>query len=123
MDVLGIRRWIRRVIRRTTKPIPIDRAEYWKQKLSLVYMLLGWNAFGLTLYYIFTGRGDWAHYYGLKTDEEKNKRPGEYYAEMLGMKNVRIITVDGFKKVGEYEYKGEDTEEDKKKIIHKATDV
>lgn len=42
---------------------------------------------------------------------------GEYYAQLLGMKNVTIITVEGFKKVGEYEYKGEDNEDDKKKKL------
>lgn len=74
--VFFLRRMIRRFIRRNTNPIPIDKAEHWKQRLSLIYMLAAWNAFGIALYYVFTGREDWAYYYGLKTEEEKHQRPG-----------------------------------------------
>lgn len=74
--VFGITRLIRRFIRRQTNPIPVDRAELWKRRLSFIYMLVGWNMFGIMVYYLATGRRDWAEYYGLKTDEELHKRPG-----------------------------------------------
>lgn len=51
-------------------------AMQWKQRMSFVYMFAAWNTFGVVAYYMWTGRDDWAYYYGLKTDKEKHERPG-----------------------------------------------
>lgn len=69
-------KWLRRLMRRHTTPIPEDRAAFWKQKLSIGYALLAWNAFGMVCYMMYTGKRDWADYYGYKTDEEKSLTPG-----------------------------------------------
>lgn len=69
--------WWHRFVRRRTKPIPVDQAILWKRRLSIAYGLLAWNAFGILVYMVYTGKGDWAHYYGIKTDEEKAIPPGK----------------------------------------------
>jgi len=71
-------KWFRRFVRRHTNPIPFDRAASVKQKLSLIYMLLAWNAFGIVFYMIYTGRGDWAKYYGYKSEADSLLPPGKY---------------------------------------------
>ena len=38
--------WLRRLIRRNTKPIPFRKAVNWKERLSIAYMLVAWNAIG-----------------------------------------------------------------------------
>lgn len=68
--------WLRRLIRKKTTPIPVERAALWEKRLSMVYMLLTWNAFGLVCYMIYTGKADWAKYYGVKSEEEANMSPG-----------------------------------------------
>lgn len=69
-------RWLRRLIRRNTNPIPMDRASVWKNRLSLFYMVVSWNAFGLVCYMVYSGKNDWAKYYGLKTEEDEKLGPG-----------------------------------------------
>jgi hypothetical protein len=71
-------RWLRRLIRRHTKPIPVDRALSVKKTLSLVYMLLAWNAFGMVCYMVYTGRGDWARFYGYKSEIDASLSPGKF---------------------------------------------
>jgi hypothetical protein len=71
-------RWLRKLIRRHTNPIPGDRAESVRNKLSLAYVLLAWNAFGFVCYVIYTGRGDWARYYGHKSEAEASMPPGKF---------------------------------------------
>jgi hypothetical protein len=75
-------RWLRRLFRRNMSPIPEHRALIWKQRLSLGYMLLAWNAFGLVVYLMYTGRKDWADYYGFKTEEEKATPAGKLLIEL-----------------------------------------
>lgn len=70
-------KWLRRFIRRHTNPIPVDRAATVKKTLSVAYMLLAWNAFGFVCYMIYTGRGDWAKYYGYKSEAEASIPPGK----------------------------------------------
>ena len=70
-------KWLRRLVRKYTRPIAQDRASTMKSKLSLVYMLFAWNAFGLVCYMLYTGRKDWAHFYGFKSDEELAIPPGK----------------------------------------------
>lgn len=52
-------------------------AMQWKQRLAYVYMFAAWNTFGVVAYYMYTGRDDWAYFYGLKTEEQKYERPGK----------------------------------------------
>lgn len=71
--------WLRQFIRRHTKPIPEVTAEVWKKRLSVSYMLLAWNAFGFVLYMIYSGKADWAQFYGVKDENELKLSPGRYY--------------------------------------------
>lgn len=72
-----IHKWFHKIVRRRTRPIPEDKAFVWKQRLSIAYGLIAWNCFGLVCYSVYKGKADWAHYYGLKTDEEKEVSPGD----------------------------------------------
>lgn len=76
-------RWLRKFIRKHTNPIPVDRAATTKQRLSLFYMVIAWNAFGFVCYMVYTGRGDWAKYYGLKSEVEAKMPPGNFFKYML----------------------------------------
>lgn len=71
-----IHKWFYKFIRRRTKPIPEEQAVLWKRRLSYAYGFIAWNAFGLVIYTMYQGKADWAHYYGLKTDEEQSMPPG-----------------------------------------------
>lgn len=71
--------WLRRFIRKHTNPIREDRATIVKQRLSFVYMLIGWNVFGFVCYMVYTGRGDWAKYYGYKSEAEAKMPPGNFF--------------------------------------------
>lgn len=53
-------RWLRRMVRRHTNPIPENSARVWKQRLSLGYAFLAWNAFGFIVWQMFKGKNDWA---------------------------------------------------------------
>lgn len=71
-----IHKWFYKYIRRRTNPIAEDKAIRWKRRLSIAYGLIAWNAFGLVMYMVYKGKSDWAHYYGLKSDDEKQMAPG-----------------------------------------------
>lgn len=96
--------WFYRIVRRNTKPIPSETALIWKKRLSVAYAIIAWNAFGVVLYMMFTDRADWPSYYGLKTDEERDKRPAVYFAETLGIQKATILSFKGFTKTGEMNY-------------------
>ncbi|PZC80892.1 uncharacterized protein LOC110373475 [Helicoverpa armigera] len=98
-----IHKWWHRFVRKRTKPIPVDTAILWKRRLSIAYGLLAWNAFGLVLYSSYKGKADWAHYYGIKTDEEYSTPPGEAWANTLGIKSAKVYRIAGLKKVDEYD--------------------
>lgn len=66
-------RWIRRWVRRSSRPINQDLAHIWKRRLSLAYGILAWNALAVVGYAMYTGKRDWAQYHGLETDKS---RPG-----------------------------------------------
>lgn len=68
-------RWLRNFVRKHTNHIPEQRAQFWKQRLSIVYMLIAWNAFGLVCYNIYNGNTDWARKY--KSEEELSLTPGK----------------------------------------------
>lgn len=69
-------RWLRKFVRRNTHPIEYHKALFWKEKMSIAYMLIAWNAFGLVCYMIYSGRADWAKYYGVVSEEEAKMSPG-----------------------------------------------
>ncbi|XP_059053304.1 uncharacterized protein LOC131847691 [Achroia grisella] len=98
-----IYKWWHRFVRRRTKPIPVDQAILWKRRLSIAYGFVAWNAFGFVVYSAYKGKADWAHYYGLKTDEEKSLPPGQAWANTLGIKNAKVYRISGFQKVDEYD--------------------
>lgn len=70
-------KWLRNFVRRNTNPLPMGIAHTWKQRLSIGYALLAWNAFGFVLYAVFTGKSDWAKSAGLKDQEELRMTPGK----------------------------------------------
>lgn len=69
-------RWLRNVIRSTTKPIPMSRAAKAKQRLSIIYAIVAWNAFGFVCYAIYQGKSDWAAFHGLSSEDERKLSPG-----------------------------------------------
>lgn len=77
--------WLRRFVRKHTNYIPEESASLWKARLSVVYMLLSWNAFGLVVYMIYKGKNDWAQPY--KSESELNLTPGTKYIEKLKNKS------------------------------------
>ncbi|KAG8228612.1 hypothetical protein J437_LFUL009317 [Ladona fulva] len=87
--------WLRRFIRRRMKPIPIDRAQLWEQRLSIAYMFFAWNAFGIVCYMMYTGRSDWAKYHGLKDEMDDHLTPAQQWARTLNIQNARIVRVSG----------------------------
>ncbi|KAH9639218.1 hypothetical protein HF086_014082 [Spodoptera exigua] len=104
-----IYKWWHRFVRKRTKPIPEETAVLWKRRLSIAYGLIAWNAFGLVVYNVYKGKADWAHYYGIKSDEEHSTPPG--------IKNAKVYRISGFKKVDEYDIiEGEAVFKDKDKI-------
>ncbi|KAJ8935582.1 hypothetical protein NQ314_012724 [Rhamnusium bicolor] len=104
--------WLRRLVRRHSSPIPVDTAGQWKLRLSVVYMLVAWNAFGFVGYMMYTGKTDWAKYYGLISEEELNMKPGQQWAKTLGIKDATVYSVSGFN-VSSYEVhdEGDDKEQ------------
>ncbi|XP_036339532.1 uncharacterized protein LOC118748900 [Rhagoletis pomonella] len=97
-------KWLRRWVRRNTNPIPEDSAELWKRRLSVAYALLAWNAFGFVCYMAYTGRSDWAKYYGYKSEEEAKLSPAQQFATKLNVDRGKIVRYSGFTRVGEVEF-------------------
>ncbi|KAJ0173623.1 hypothetical protein K1T71_010772 [Dendrolimus kikuchii] len=98
-----IHKWWHRFVRKRTKPIPGDVALLWKRRLSLAYGFFAWNAFGFVIYSFYKGKADWAQYYGLKSEEEVAMRPGQSWANTLGIKNAKVYRISGISKVDEYD--------------------
>lgn len=123
--------WLRRFVRRNTNPIPQDKAYLWKNRLSLAYMLICWNAFGLVCYMFYQGKGDWAKYYGLKSEEELKMTPGKYllkhkihkikaclfvaqkWTKTLGIRDATVYSVKGLN-VEKYNIHNDDEDFEKK---------
>lgn len=69
--------WLRRLIRNTTSPIPVNKAELWQKRLKLIYSILAWNAFGFVVIACFQGKLDWAQYYEITENEtQRQESPG-----------------------------------------------
>ncbi|EDV91925.1 uncharacterized protein LOC6566105 [Drosophila grimshawi] len=95
-------KWLRRFVRRNTSPIPEHRADLWKRRLSIGYAILAWQAFGLVCYMVYTGRNDWAKYYGYKTEDELSLSPAQQFARHVKVEGTgKIIRISGFSKVEE----------------------
>lgn len=95
-------KWLRRFVRRHTNPIPEHRADLWKRRLSIGYAILAWQAFGLVCYMVYTGRNDWAKFYGYKTEEELALSPAQQFAKHIKVEGTgKIIRISGFSKVEE----------------------
>ncbi|XP_055587511.1 uncharacterized protein LOC129739958 [Uranotaenia lowii] len=98
-------RWLRRWIRQRMNPLPMDKAALWKRRLSIVYGIIAWNALGWVGYMIYTGRNDWAKFYGYKTEEEENMPQAIRFATQLNLPNAQVLKFSGFKKTDQYELK------------------
>uniref|UniRef100_A0A0K8TQ00 Putative conserved plasma membrane protein n=1 Tax=Tabanus bromius TaxID=304241 RepID=A0A0K8TQ00_TABBR len=88
-------KWLRRFVRKRTNPIPHDRAHFWKEKLSLWYMIVAWNALGYIGYLVYTGQKK------LVNDDEGQETAGQRYAKMLKVDKGKIIRFEGVQKVSE----------------------
>lgn len=94
-------KWLRRFVRKHTKPISLDTAARNKQRLSLLYMFFAWNAVGFIAYSIMTkGKSNWAVFHNL---EEQTESPAQNYAKLLKIDNARVIRFSGLKKEEDYE--------------------
>lgn len=49
-------RWLRRLIRTNTRPVPRVTADIWKRRLSLAYGFFAWNALAVVAYAVYSGR-------------------------------------------------------------------
>ncbi|KAH8416828.1 hypothetical protein KR222_006452 [Zaprionus bogoriensis] len=104
-------KWLRRFVRRHTNPIPEQRAELWKRRLSIGYAILAWQAFGLVCYMVYTGRNDWAKYYGYKTDEDLALSPAQQFAKHIRVEGKgKIIRISGLTKVEEVPFDSEEVQ-------------
>lgn len=73
-------RWLRRMVRRSSKPIDYDVAATWKRRLSLAYGILAWNALAFVGYACYNGKRDWAEYHGLEVEKGS---PGESLTDYM----------------------------------------
>lgn len=74
-------RWIRGMLRRNTAPMTVEQAAAWKEKISVIYCVLSVNAFIGVIYACKTGKADWPKYFGLKSEAELARSPGNYYMQ------------------------------------------
>lgn len=63
-------RWLRRLVRRNTRPIAQHDAHIWRKRLSLAYAFFAWNALAVVGLAVYNGRRDWAKYHGLPAEEK-----------------------------------------------------
>ena len=59
-------------------PMSAEKAWSAKDKLSVAYALISWNAFGIVLYYCYQGKNHWPVALGIRTPEEEAVRPGKH---------------------------------------------
>lgn len=105
-------KWLRRFVRRNTKPIPENTAELWKRRLSIGYFIVAWQAIGFVCYSIYQGKNDWAQYHGLKSEEELALTPAQQFSKTLNLEKGKIIRFKGFTRVGEVEFDNRTTDEE-----------
>ncbi|KAJ9585739.1 hypothetical protein L9F63_002529 [Diploptera punctata] len=100
-------RWLRKLVRKYSLPIPERRASSMKNKLSVAYALIAWNAFGLVCYMLYSGRADWARAYGYKSDEDMAIPPAQQWARTLNMDKVKVVRMSGMHVDDYYDYNAE----------------
>lgn len=88
-------RWLRGIVRRNTAPLTVEQAAARKEKISILYCILSVNAFIGVLYACRTGKADWAKYFGLKSEAEIERSPGNYYVH-ISFFVPKIYIVRGF---------------------------
>ncbi|CAO1429207.1 unnamed protein product [Diamesa hyperborea] len=93
-------KWLRRIIRRSTRPIPFSTADVWKRRLSIFYGVLAWNAFGFVCFAMYKGKRDWAEYHGLNQEQGT---PAQSFSKTLNIPKAKVIRISGFNKTQEYE--------------------
>lgn len=96
--------WLRRIIKRHTKPIPEVTAEFWKRRLSYLYAILAWNAFGFVTYSCYTGNYDWAKRF--KSAGTLELSPAQQWTQTLKIKDATVYKISGAN-VSKYEIHNE----------------
>jgi hypothetical protein len=76
---------------------PMDEGHAWKMKdkLSIAYALIAWNAFGFVAYQCFQGKKNWPTALGVRSPEEDMVRPAIAWAHTLGIKKASVIRISG----------------------------
>jgi len=85
-------RWVRRWVRRSSKPIPLPVADQWKRRLSIAYGILAWNALAVVFYSCYQGKRDWATFHGLDTE---GGSPAEQFSRRMDIKKAKVIRFGG----------------------------
>lgn len=117
--------WLQKLIRKKTRPIPYKKANRWRDRMSVAYALITWNALGYvgkvitfecsqlrlvnhfinisirllllsTGYLYYKGRLN-KEYYGQEPDEIDMLTPAQRFALQSNMQNVKIISSSDFK--------------------------
>nr|CAH0099339.1 unnamed protein product [Daphnia galeata] len=96
-------RWIRRLVRSRSSPIPIDRAELWEKRLSFAYFFCAWNLMAYMGYAYYN-----AEKLGIKYDSEETL--AEKMVRRSGMHNVTIYKVNNLSYVGKRNVEAEELE-------------
>lgn len=86
--MLLLRKKVYRFFRRALPSLETADHEKAKRRLSIVYMIAAWHAFGAMVYLVFKSRA---------SPETKGLSLGEFYASAsTSAKSAEIITVSGF---------------------------
>lgn len=122
--------FIRRLIRRHSRPIVENKAELWQKRLAIGYMVVAWNALGFVAYQMLQGKTDWAEFHGLKSKAELKMTQGlknifgkwtfecstnsvlfsaQNCSQALGIRKAEVFKVSGLQ-ISKYEIDSEETE-------------
>lgn len=93
MTLFRMPRWIRRIIRRNTSPVPEIQAFLIRRNLSLGYAFVAWNVCGYIGYLIYTGRLK-------KLEDDSGLSQGRQFAKLFKTDNVTLVRVEGLTPVG-----------------------
>ncbi|XP_045461340.1 uncharacterized protein LOC123671507 [Harmonia axyridis] len=101
--------FIRRLIRRHSRPIVENKAELWQKRLAIGYMVVAWNALGFVAYQMLQGKTDWAEFHGLKSKAELKMTQAQNCSQALGIRKAEVFKVSGLQ-ISKYEIDSEETE-------------
>ncbi|KAF7991599.1 hypothetical protein HCN44_008970 [Aphidius gifuensis] len=93
-----MRYMFRDFMRKRMRPIPKDVALNVKNKLSIVYAFVAWNAATLIVYQLY-------QYKFPPTEEEKNDSV-RYWARTRQTENAHVTRIDGFTVTEKYQMQG-----------------